>query len=434
MRVSTERITIDMTSPGYADWFERRAGRARSLLLLLVSLELASCSASDEEGEVDLSNGCDITKTACQQAVFDVTAWLRGGSNSGMPAVRVIGLDEFAAELEQMEASAPEDFEVWNSVLPLLELLPEGGSVADEMSAVALANVAAFYQVERKEVTVIDRGASSPRDDMFFLAHEFVHALQDQELDLSAFLERWATSTDAQVAVKSLIEGEATLLSYGVLADSGGHSVMDINWPYVSEFMRESVFRSIVEAPAPLFAAITGLPYALGSSKLPPLLLTRGQSAFRELYPAPPSSVLDWGDDTSLGAPTRVEPLDCVPTLGPPGFSEYESDALGPTGVLAVGVALHGDIHKAWSAAFTVRGDRLVSFTDDDASGERAVAWRIRFRDRTAAEAFVADVTPARAVGSGLVAIGSEVLFYGTTNPATLPLWTDATQCGAPAQ
>lgn len=64
---------------------------------------------------------------------------------------------------------------------------------------------------------VIDRG--KPMDDIdavTTLTHEFVHALQDSELDLEHYRERWGKTYDSALALTRLLEGEA--VHYELLA------------------------------------------------------------------------------------------------------------------------------------------------------------------------------------------------------------------------
>jgi tetratricopeptide (TPR) repeat protein len=69
--------------------------------------------------------------------------------------------------------------------------------------------ISGFYSLEEKIFYLVDRDESTT-DDQLTLAHEYVHALQDQRHDLSALSERGANS-DEQLAIRAFIEGDATL-------------------------------------------------------------------------------------------------------------------------------------------------------------------------------------------------------------------------------
>jgi hypothetical protein len=392
------------------------------------ALLLSSCSGSDsDEVPVSLTNGCDIRSSNCQEAIFRATADIREQSNAQMPNVRTISVDQFSQVLGSQDMSGG-GLDAWGPVLPLLRLLPAGKSLAEEQTSTAAAEIAAFYDPQTKQVTVIDRGSMDPLNDMFILSHEFVHSLQDNAVDLTAFQTQWASSLDSWIAVRSLVEGEATVLAYSMLAKARGPSTV-INWTFVNSTLRQNIFDAIATSPAPLVMAQQGLPYPLGTAQLAPLWSGGGPRAFDALYAAPAQSVLDWADDTRVTAASRVERLDCLPTLGPPGFTGYDSESFGPTGLLSVALASGANQDDAWAKALHFRGDRAVLFTEDGVADSYAVAWRIRFDSDAAANTFVSDAK--HLVGGTAVSVANrEVVYFGTTNADRFPTWTEPTHCG----
>jgi hypothetical protein len=404
--------------------------RAQSCVLWIsATLFLGGCGGSDDPAEINLANGCNITERACQHAIFQVTAEVRGQPNAPMPEVRTISLDEFTRSLAPDNGSSTEP-DVWSAVMPLLGLLPAGSSVADQSAAAAIADVAAYYDDKTKRVTVIDRGSSDPRDDLFVLSHEFAHSLQDAAIGLDAFRNERASSLDSLVALTSLVEGEANVLGLVVLGRTLGQSPAMLNWTRANAALRSDVFASIESSPAPLVTAVQGLPYVLGTAQLSALWLGSGQPAIEALYAGPPSSVLDWAEDTRVTAGTRIEALDCLPSAGPPGFTGYDLDSLGPTGLLTVALDGGASIAQAWTDALGLRGDRVVAFAEDGVSDSYAIAWRIRFASAPAAKSFADGVSRRLAAGAAVAIQDREVVYFGTTNPDKLALWTDPTHCG----
>jgi hypothetical protein len=376
---------------------------------------------------VSLTNGCDITTPNCQKAIFRATADVREQSNAQMPNVRTISPDEFNQLLGSKDMPVS-GLDAWSPVLPLLRLLPAGKSLAEEQASTAAAEIAAFYDPQTKQVTVIDRGPMDPVNDMFVLSHEFVHSLQDIEVDLTAFETQWASSLDSSIALHSLIEGEANVLAYGELAKARGPG-STINWNYVNTTMHQNFFEAIAASPAPLVMAQQGLPYPLGTAQLAPLWSGGGPRAIDPLYAAPRQSVLDWADDTHVTDASRLERLDCLPTFGPPGFTGYDSESFGPTGLLAVALAGGANQDDAWAKALHFRGDRAVVFTEDGVADSYAVAWRIRFDSDAAVNAFVSDASQLVG-GTAVVVANREVVYFGTTNADRFPTWTEPTHCG----
>jgi hypothetical protein len=69
--------------------------------------------------------------------------------------------------------------------------------------------IAGFYDPEKKELFLID-GAAAEEQEMV-MAHELVHALQDQHFDLLPLQRSIVENDDRALALTSLIEGDATV-------------------------------------------------------------------------------------------------------------------------------------------------------------------------------------------------------------------------------
>ena len=154
---------------------------------------------------------CDITDGECQEAVFALTARVRGQEGAKMPPIRVISReqlrDEIQTDLDNSAAPSPDEVAV-QQAFALLHLLPAEAGAADEALADDLAEgVAAYYSPRWKAITVISDAAENEGDGTFVLIHEFTHALQDQRGDLNTPLG--FDTTDALVSFDSLVEGEA---------------------------------------------------------------------------------------------------------------------------------------------------------------------------------------------------------------------------------
>ncbi|MCP5064947.1 MAG: hypothetical protein GY946_00145 [bacterium] len=80
-------------------------------------------------------------------------------------------------------------------------------------------------------MTIIDRGA--PLDDpemVSLLAHEFVHAQQDYEVDLSIFGDTLPPGLDSFLARRAMIEGEAVLYQTMMAVRLAGNAVHEVEW------------------------------------------------------------------------------------------------------------------------------------------------------------------------------------------------------------
>lgn len=111
-------------------------------------------------------------------------------------------------------------------------------------------NIAGFYEPKENKMYIVDEAASSfsPFLPSEVVLHELVHALQDQYVKLDYLEEDLKkTNDDKALAIKSVIEGEATFVSYGIMADyikkmaSGGPRSKMLDSLDMEKFILESM-------------------------------------------------------------------------------------------------------------------------------------------------------------------------------------------------
>ncbi|HPR63921.1 MAG TPA: hypothetical protein PK014_06835 [Thermoanaerobaculia bacterium] len=109
-----------------------------------------------------------------------------------------------------------EGLERW---LKALRLIPENTDMVADLLNLYKSQVAAFYD-PKDQVYYVIRGVGDEGmvADMVAL-HEFTHALQDQYMNLDSRMTRLMGNHDAQMALQSVLEGEATIL---MMADQFG--------------------------------------------------------------------------------------------------------------------------------------------------------------------------------------------------------------------
>ncbi|MGD8859691.1 MAG: hypothetical protein PVI30_06755 [Myxococcales bacterium] len=406
-----------------------RAGA--TCLLVAACVTLAACA--EDDAAVDLSQGCDIRDTECQRAVFDLTAELRGDGVATLPPVRTIDVAQFEDELRDAvaDASAEDDnTRAWGAALQLLGLLPPEMDLEDAVVADRVDSVAAYYEGDEQRVTVIDRGdGSDPQDDVFVLAHELVHALQDQQFDLRDFRRAWVDSTDSEVAISCLIEGEAMVVGASVLERTMGSEVR-LDWAAFIDSLGDGVTEAIDEAPVPFLAAINQLPYWLGTRELEPVWRTEGPAGIEDLFAEPPRSLLDFTQGSIDDPGAQVQELECHPTGAPDSYVAVDHDSLGLAGLTALRMALGDPAGWAWSQARGWRGDSVVVFEREGGGDEYAAAWRIRFDDMDSASDL--EVELAQIGAQGFVSESRrELLIFAASAPSVALDWEAVLGCGS---
>ncbi|HLI81347.1 MAG TPA: hypothetical protein VKV03_15270, partial [Candidatus Binataceae bacterium] len=123
-------------------------------------------------------------------------------------------------------------------------------NIKEQSVKLYLSQIAAFYDNRKKEMIILEGprqtaerfgfqlvGYGDWRDDMI-LAHELTHALQDQNFDIGSRLARLAANSDAMLAFKSLIEGDATLAGFAYVRGGMDESLADFITAHLTDCRR----------------------------------------------------------------------------------------------------------------------------------------------------------------------------------------------------
>lgn len=415
------------------------------LSIMVTSAMLAACT--DHGGPCAkhrFANGraCDIRDTSCQVQIFEAVRCVRGTEGT-LPSVRVIDADTYRQELmpgpeadpdpdTSEETEAPTDH--WSASLALLGLLPEDTTARAARTAEALDWVTAFYSALYRDVTIIDRGEPrEPEDNVTLLAHEFVHALQDEVSGSEELSERGSRNDDAILARTALSEGEATLvedLAYAALFDLSPHDLYPTEYyEYRLRWARNVALRA--DAPYPVIRRIG---YGMGAKYLWALREEEGQAAIAALWDNPPATTVRWmaGHDASPEGSTQWEvPFDCNGPRAPTGYIWSSSDALGAL-TLAIVVGLHDGQQlrsgaRSWNVALGWRGDRYRVFSNE--AGDTALGWQIRMNTPAALDAVLAAFERLAAPHELIVEDGLEVTLLVGPDAGMLRAWRDGWKC-----
>ncbi len=439
----------------------------------------------------DLPRGnCDIRKDRCQETIFKAVKCVRGTSGE-VPQIEVITEDEYRERLESafdepdaavmdaavmdaavMDADMPErhspeadapdpteddageddasehdasehdedEADHWSTALSLLGLLSPETDLAEAHVDTAVDHVIGFYDPSDKAVFLIDR--DKPVDDDYaqiVLAHEFVHALQDQELGSYDFAERTARWTDTRISRDCLVEGDAELYEELAWALLNGLSVRELYWQESLERQLKYERRRVLMSDAPYSAMYVSLKYALGARYLTEVWLNEGNWGVQSLYDAPPISSIYWmmGYEASEKREEHWQlPLACREAAAPEGFEYFSRDTFGPLVLFAfLGIVTEDDgvfaSEAVWVDAQQWRGDRIYVFRNDDTNAT-AVSWRIRFADDDLSKSYASRIEENR---KELILKtsrkGKELEILASTDEDSLDKWegTDPKSC-----
>lgn len=209
--------------------------------------------------------------------------------------------------------------------LNVMGLLPAGMDLLKFYQDLYSEQIAGYYDQETKEMYVI--GSEFKGTERLTYAHEFTHALQDQNYDLEKLLDEDTCDADSEycAAVTALVEGDAVLaeqlwfLSNGTEQDRN-----DINAFY-------DTYKSPVYDSAPEYMKQDFLfPYSQGFDFVYGLYGSGKWAAVDAAYANLPVSTeqILHPEKYPDEVPAKVEIADLTEQLGP-GWSEYDRNTMG---------------------------------------------------------------------------------------------------------
>jgi hypothetical protein len=391
--------------------------------LILCGLLLCGCGRRAE------LEPCNVATLECQEDVYYAIVRLRGDGFDpfdGLPPIRTITAEQYRRELTGGQPPPPPDPQAKPKINPRDVALQWLGLIRPTTSAVQASIdervqiVAAFYDPSRQRVTVIDRGQK--RNDLWdtrLLAHELVHAFQDNEIDGASF----DATTDGLFAARARVEGEAVLyesLAYAEMTQMSPES-MELPTDYRNRIHARRAGMPQETSP---FYAVSWFAYWFGADLLVHGWLQGGNAAVRALTQQPPRRSLDYVARHEQRAITAATALDCR-VQAPDGFVLLPVDRFGAVQLYAFLTAAQLPEPEAWALAVDWRDDLWWVYFDEPA-GQVLLSWRIRLASEAAAERVVeaAHVRPmlrAERVGRDALIVGSE---------EALADWSGADDCG----
>ena len=223
------------------------------------------------------------------------------------------GLESFDEGYPAEVRAADED------ILALLGVVPADIDLREITEEIYTSQVAGYYDPERKRLRVVEGTSGGRVLSEIVLAHELVHALEDQRFGLD--LDEITGIDDRVLAYGALVEGTAS----AVMFEYGGRH-------FSGEELVFGLLGSAFAPPAgiPTFLAEQlAFPYARGQTFVERLYEAAGDSwllvdlAHRERPPASTEQILHPDDYLRGEEPQRVR----VPT--PPGWTRRASGTLG---------------------------------------------------------------------------------------------------------
>jgi len=265
------------------------------------------------------------------------------------------------------ENTPAEEFEASQKTLIKLGLIAKNFQLRDYVVRLLREQVAGFYEPKTKEFYLAAWLPVSEQKRV--IAHELVHALQDQHFNLRRF-ERWPKGdSDAELAAHALVEGEATLVMIEYDFDQQGMKLDITKLGSLTDSMidQESdgdskLYPVLASAPKVLKENLQ-FPYLYGAGFVGAVLKNRSWQALDASYQTLPASTEQIMHPERFLAgdnPVKIDLVDLGGVLGP-DWKKADADVNGEFGYL---VALSEFIPKrtARVAAEGWGGDRYALY------------------------------------------------------------------------
>jgi len=250
---------------------------------------------------------------------------------------------------------------------------------------------AGFYDPRRKTMCIADW--PPPEMQRLVLAHELTHALQDQNLDLQAFLHARRENDDITNARQAVVEGHATAAMMQQLVGPVELGSLPSLEPLMAQVIHQQFEEFPVFSRAPFFFRLQALfPYVEGMGFMQRALRQGGWKKLNALFADPPATTKEIFEPLIY---FEKKPLPSISLPHPaslanvPGLQLLSDNTMGELGYYALLGQLISEneaksVGKGWLA------DRYILYERDGAKDYALVA-RTRWSSSEQALAFFRD-------------------------------------------
>lgn len=270
-------------------------------------------------------------------------------------------------------------------------LIPKGFDLDGFLVELLTEQIAGLYDPKGQEFYLADWISLS--DQRMVIAHEMVHALQDQHFHIEAWLKAARPNDDALLARDAVLEGSAIAGMIDYLLREQKISVRDL--PDLGQFIRTQIVGEMNDSPllakAPSYIRDAVLfPYLSGTTFTQSLLrASPGWAGFGKVFQNPPVTTQQILHPELYLAGVAPRPVT-LPDFGgllPAGSKKLDENLMGEFGLHGLLKQFLGE-EQAANLAPQWAGDRYAIF-EEEKSKQTLLVFRLRLEsDETAARFF----------------------------------------------
>lgn len=272
------------------------------------------------------------------------------------------------------EDRTPEQFNSQNRLLTRLGLVPKGFDLREEMRKLLDEQIGGFYEPRSGEFYLIDWLNLDEQRPV--IAHELTHALQDQNFNLKRFDKFPKDEGDQEMAIRSLIEGEATVVMFNYIFKPQGLDVTRFPVPLstVIDMMNKEgnddndARFPVLSAAPPAVKESLEFPYFFGAAFVQQIVGKTSWSKIADLYNGQliesTEQILHPEKALNLEHPVKIKLGDLSEKLGK-GWRKSDINVDGEFGLYLILKQYLGK-DRARAAAAGWGGDRYVFYDRAD--------------------------------------------------------------------
>ena len=353
------------------------------------------------------SAGPSIDAGAVYDKVEQQVAAIRGLQPKRKVERQIIGKDELRTMItQQFDEETPPAYLAANGRLyKALGLIPADADLRDLSLDLLSGGVVGFYRNDQGKLYVVSKTGAPGQNERFYFAHEYDHALQDQNSTIFKDQKGILDQGDRMLARQAVYEGDATLL----MTQWAAANLQPTDMLALLAASSDPEVQAVMARTPPIMRDTLTFPYTTGFGFVQAAQASGGWTAVNDFFdrmPASTEQILHPEKYRAGEAPVTVSlPADLATRLGSgwsvplqDTFGEYQMGLwLRESGVAAT---------KATDAAAGWGGDRLAVM--EGPGGAWAVAMQTVWDTAADAAEFEAAATTAleKAGGVGQVVPG----------------------------
>jgi hypothetical protein len=292
------------------------------------------------------------------------------------------------------EENRPEELVAQSKLLERLGLIPKGYALREQMINLLKEQIGGFYEPRTGEFYLVDWLELDEQKPV--IAHELMHAIQDQNFNLRRFEKFPKDQSDQELAIQALIEGEATVIMLNYIFKPQGLDITKVPVPLLTIFDSankgdDGKFPVLTAAPAAIRESLE-FPYFYGAAFVQSIVHKNSWQKLSDLYttdlPESTEQIMHPEKYIEHDRPVKIMIPDISEKLGK-GWRKNEVNIQGEFGLYLI-LGQYLDKKAAKEAAAGWGGDQYVFYDRADNNDSMIAQFTTWDQEKDAVEFFSA--------------------------------------------